>query len=123
MPDIKDFYIYKDTRKLEALYEAYRRFIATCKDQHAMFAWCLGNELNFPYSPRYDLFYTSYNEVLDMIHSRNPAHPVFTTVINMDKKKLFNIQWRVPALDFVCFNLYNILRIFHEKIEFIKKLW
>ena len=123
MPDIKDFDFYKDERKVMGLYTAYRRIVTACKDQHAMFAWCLGNELSFPYSPKWDLFYSSYSRVLDMIHDIDPAHPVFTTVINMDKKKLFNIQWRIPALDFVGINVYNSIRNFKQEMDFIKIFW
>ena len=123
IPNVSQFDIYKDPNKLSDLYNACKRIVEMHKGNRATFAWCLGNELIFPFSPKYDIFYTFYNQLLDMIHNEDPDHPVCTAIINVKTRDLFNIQWRIPALDFIGFNLYNSIIHFQDDIDNIRFFW
>jgi len=123
IPGVQYINDYKNENKVKAVFNAYSRIVLRYKDHPAAFAWCLGNELWFPNSPVYDKFYIEYNRLLDMIHNNDPNHPVCTAVINVAKNNIFNIQWRVPALDFIGINIYNSMHTLQEEINSIAFLW
>ena len=123
IPGVQYFDVYKNEKTVTDLLTAYRHIVVKYKDHPAALAWCIGNELTFPFSPRYDSFYDAYNKLLDIIHKTDPNHPVCTTVINIAKKNLFNIKWRIPALDFIGINIYNSLRTLQEELNLIRVFW
>ncbi|MEO5681664.1 MAG: hypothetical protein ABIQ88_03430 [Chitinophagaceae bacterium] len=123
IPGVQYPQIYKNKKKLAELFSAYSVLVDRYKDHPAVFAWCLGNELIFPFSPVYDPFYTAYNRLLGMIHRTDPNHPVCTTVINVSRKNIFNIQWRVPAIDFIGLNSYYSIRTLQQDISQLKLFW
>ena len=123
IPGVQFVDAYKNEEKVAALYAACNRIVLKYKDHPATFAWCLGNELTFPFSPDYDLFYTAYNRMLVMIHEKDPNHPVCTTVINAPKRAFLALQWRIPSLDFIGINTYNSLKKLKKEIAMVKLFW
>lgn len=119
--DIEGFY--KDTLKVNKLFNAYSRIVQQYKNHPALLAWALGNELIFPISARSGPFYKTYNRFLDMIHRNDPDHPVTTTLINYNKQSLLNIQWKVHNLDFISINTYNKLKEMKSKMKKFELLW
>ena len=123
IPGVQYFDAYKNKGKVDSLFAASTNLVRKYRDHPALLAWCLGNELKFPNSIEYDQFYYHYNRLLGMVHSNDPNHPVCTTVINVAKNNIFNIQWRIPALDFIGLNIYNSIRTIEEDLNYIKLFW
>jgi len=123
IPGVQSFDNYKNKAKVDSLFTASTQLVLKYKDHPALLAWCLGNELKFPNSIEYDQFYYQYNRLLSMVHSNDPNHPVCTTVINVSKNNIFNIRWRVPAMDFIGLNIYNSIRTIEGDLNYIKLFW
>lgn len=123
IPGVQYFDAYKNKIKVDSLYTAATQLVYKYKDHPAVLAWCLGNELKFPNSLIYDQFYTQFNRLLAMVHSNDPHHPVCTTVINVSKNNIFNIRWRIPALDFIGLNIYNSLRKLEDNLGALRLFW
>jgi len=105
------------------LYNAYKSLINRYKEHPSLLAWCLGNELEMPYSFTTTPFYKSYNKILSMIQQDDPHHPVTTTIINVRRRSIINIQLRIPALDFISINIYNSLKTIQDDLNKIKLIW
>jgi hypothetical protein len=120
-PKYEDFY--RDEVKLAALYHAYSNLVLKYKDHPALLAWCLGNEIEFPFTLTNSPFYKSYNKLLSRINFIDRNHPVTTTLPNIAKRSIVNIQWKIPGLDFISFNTYNQLKTIRQDLTAIKWIW
>ena len=114
---------YKNETKVSALFNKYQSLVQRYKDHPALLAWGLGNELKMPFSFSTSPYYKTYNRLLTMMHRIDPNHPVSTSVINIPKKGMLNIQWRIPALDFISLNVYNSIKTIDEELAAIKMIW
>lgn len=114
---------YNNKKYTTALYHAYSNIVMRYKDDSSLLAWCIGNELTVPFSLTPTPFYKTYNELLDHIHNIDPNHPVSTSIINIAKRKIMMIKWRMPALDFYCINIYNSLKTIKHQMNLIKFFW
>ena len=121
LPKAKDDF-YKDERKVKAIFDAYRKIVFKYKDHQSLFAWCLGNELDISFSLSTP-FYKIYYDLLDMIHNSDPNHPVSTSIINVAKREIIKLQWRIPALDFICINTYNSIKTMRRDLSLMKFIW
>jgi len=106
----KDMAFYKDQKDVTALDSAYINIVRRYKNDASVLAWCLGNELKFPFSLFSKSFYDAYNQILDHIHNIDPDHPVCTSIINASKRSIMMMKWRIPSLDFYCLNIYNSMK-------------
>jgi hypothetical protein len=93
------------------------------KDHPALLAWCLGNELVVPFTLTTTTFYKTFNRILDFIHNEDPNHPVSTSILDLGKKNIFKIKWRMPALDFYSINIYNDIKNIESKLSEVKLFW
>jgi len=123
IPGGENIAFYNDEKKVAALYSAYTSIVIRYKDHPALLAWCLGNELVLPFSFTISNFYKTYNRILRQINNIDPHHPVSTAIINVSKKKIIMIQWRMPALDFLCINIYNSIKTIEQDLNAIKLAW
>ncbi len=123
VPGGHEIEFYNDQEKVTALYKAYSNLILRYKNHSSLLAWCLGNELSMPYSLTPSPFYKSYNGLLSMMHNNDPHHPVATSTINIPKRQIINMKWRIPALDFICINTYNSLKSLPQELNKIKMFW
>ena len=114
---------YNEDSNVKKINTNYEKIVLRYKDQPALLAWCLGNELHMPFSITAPKFYDAYNGLLAIIQQEDPHHPVSTSVINVAKKYIFNIQWRIPALDFICINTYNRIKTIEKDLTLIKWVW
>jgi hypothetical protein len=119
--DNADFYNKDSNTNL--LYNNYKQIVSRYKDEPALLAWCLGNELDMPLTFTTVPFYKTYNKLLGTIHQIDPDHPVSTATINVAKRYIFNIRWRIPALDFICINTYNRIKTIETDLSLIKWIW
>jgi hypothetical protein len=113
---------YKDERKVKATFDAYRKIVFKYKDHQSLLAWCLGNEIAIPFSLSAP-FYKAYYDLLDMIHNSDPNHPVSASIYNVGKKEIIKLQWRIPALDFICINIYNSIKTMSRDLGLMKLIW
>ena len=92
-------------------------------DHPALLYWNLGNELYYPYLYNSTKFYSSFNELIDIIHQTDPNHPVSTTTIGANKSRVLSIITRSPQLDFISFNSFGVLSKFSKKLKPISPVW
>jgi len=113
---------YHDTVKTRGQYKAFQQVVDKYRHHPALLLWCVGNELNFKYNPRYDDFYSAFGKMIDMIHAEDPDHPVTTTVLNVNAKYIFNVL-RKSNVDLISFNIFNRLRDMKDGISGLTWLW
>lgn len=123
IPGGQDAAFYNNERNVAALHNAYIQLVIRYKDRPSLLAWCLGNELAVPFSFIPTPFYKTYNRILGQIHNIDPHHPVSTAIINIAKRRIMMIQWRMPALDFFCINIYNSIKHIQQDLDRIKEIW
>lgn len=114
---------YQDDRKVAAQYNAFCDVVKRYRSHPALLMWCLGNEVDFPYKPNYNRFYTIYNALLDMIHQEDPDHPVTTTMVNYQFRNILNLRLKVTQLDLISFNTFGDLKKLERKLSINSWLW
>jgi hypothetical protein len=114
-----DFY---KTPKANAYTGKIADIVERFKNHPALLAWCLGNELSFPNSPKYRQFYTTFNGLIDMIHQSDPQHPVTTTIMSFQKKNIMNIKLRTN-IDFISFNIFGSIQTLKVDLDKFKWFW
>lgn len=123
IPDNKDMlYFYQDEEKIQKQLENFTAFIRKYKKDSAILCWCLGNELTFPFKPQFNPFYKAFNNLVKMIHKEDPDHPVTTTMVNFQRKNIFNIKFRTDV-DFISINTFGGLRFLKKDIDNFSWLW
>ncbi|WP_167516153.1 glycoside hydrolase family 2 TIM barrel-domain containing protein [Mucilaginibacter metallidurans] len=116
---IDDFY---KTPKASAHVSKIAGIVNRFKHHPALLSWCVGNELAFPYKPKYNQFYTIFNDVVDMIHQDDPQHPVTTTIMSFQKKNIVNIKLRTK-IDFISFNIFGSIQTLNEDLQKFNWFW
>lgn len=119
----KDMTFYSNQKNVTTLYKAYINIVRRYKDDPSVFAWCLGNELVFPLSLVPKPFYRAYNQILDSIHHIDPNHPVCTSIVNVSRRSIIMMKWKIPSLDFYCLNIYNSIKTLPHQLDLIKWIW
>lgn len=115
--------IYRDTAAVSAMCQSFGQVVERYKHHPALLMWCLGNEVDFPYSPRFRPFYKAYNRLLGMIHMRDPDHPVTTALINFNRRNIYNLRWKVPDLDLISLNIFGEIQDLRSNLEKFSWFW
>ena len=123
VPGTDQIDFYKDEKQADKVYNLYSIIVNKHKDNPALLAWCLGNELAMKTSFKTISFFKSYNKLLRMIHRTDPQHPVATAVMDVPKMKLSGLQYTIPGLDFISINTYNGLKVLDAKLDDINFFW
>ncbi len=117
-------HFYRNKQNIEQLLDTYEKLIIRHASHPALLAWNLGNEVNYPIHPKYDYFYTVFNDLLALIHKRDPNHPVSTSLsISMLRRKIFSLRWHSPDLDFVSLNVFGKLKEAQQELSSISWFW
>jgi hypothetical protein len=114
---------YRDNVQVSAQLNAYRAIVKKYRSHPALLMWCLGNEVDFPYAPRWRPFYKAYNNLLDMIHEEDPDHPVTTALINLDSRCIYNIKVKIPDLDLIAINTFGTLSVLQKELNALSWFW
>lgn len=122
IPNSGDISFYNNPQITQTRYRAIQSVIRRFRNHPAVLMWCLGNELDFPYKWTYGDFYDSFNELTDMIHREDPDHPVTTTILNFNKKYIFNIRLRCD-IDVISFNIFSNLPLLRGDLDNIAWFW
>lgn len=117
VPESRHMDFYADKKKTAAQFEQIRQLVNRHKSAPALLMWCLGNELVFPYRPRYNPFYAAFNGIVDMIHRDDPDHPVTTTMINFQWQEVMKIKLRTD-IDLISYNIFKDIKIFRKELDF-----
>jgi hypothetical protein len=123
MPVSSYLVYYKNPSLVAAQYAAFKNVVNRYKSHPALLMWCLGNEVDFPNRPRFNPFYKAYNRLLKMIHTEDPDHPVTTALINFNKRCIYNIRVKVPALDLISMNIFGELSTLEEDLDKFSWCW
>jgi hypothetical protein len=122
MPPSESMDEFYKTSKANAYSSRITNIIERFKNHPALLCWCLGNELAFPNKPKYNQFYTIFNGLVDMIHQKDPQHPVTTTIMTFQKKNIINIKLRTN-IDFISFNIFGSIQTLKKDLEKFKWFW
>ena len=114
---------YNDKAKVSAQLNAFRSIVKRYSTHPALLMWCLGNEVDFPFKPRFNNFYKAYGNLLKMIHEEDPDHPVTTALINFDRRCIYNIRMKVPDLDLISFNAFGSLHSLQKDLDQFSWFW
>lgn len=121
---ISDIISYYNNRSATAAqYSAFEAIVNKYRSHPALLMWCLGNEVDFPYKPRYKNFYVTYNRLLKMIHTADPDHPVTTALVNFDRRNIYNIRFKVPDLDLISINSFGSLFSLKRELNQFSWFW
>lgn len=114
--------LYNDPVKVAVQFNAFKSIVNRFKNHSALLMWCIGNELDFPHKLSYNSFYGAFNELTDMIHRDDPDHPVTTTVLNFNKKYIFNLRVRCN-IDLISFNIFSRISYFRTELKEASFFW
>lgn len=113
---------YNDNQKVQNQYYAFKSLVNRFKNHPSVLMWCLGNELDFPYKLSYNNFYKAFNDLTDMIHADDPDHPVITTLLNFNKKYIFNLKVRCN-IDLISFNIFSRIDFLKDDLKELSFFW
>lgn len=113
---------YNNTSKTNSNYKNVTALVNKYKNHPALLCWCLGNEIPFPYRPRFNNFYKAFNDIVDMIHKDDPNHPVTTSLMNFQTKNITNIKLRTN-IDFISFNLFGGIQTLNKDLKDFEWFW
>lgn len=114
---------YKDTSKVNLQERAIKQLVLKFRDHPALLGWCLGNELLFPYRPRFAPFYRAFNRLISIIHKEDGSHPVTTALSNYEKKEIINLKLKTSGIDFICINTYGQLKNLSSRLSEFEWFW
>ncbi len=123
LPHSSIWSFYNDTAKVAAQLRAYREVVRKYKSHPALLMWCLGNEVDFPYRPRYKRFYKAFNDLVKMIHEEDPDHPVTTALEGFSRRCVYNIKIKVPQLDLISINVFGRLWSLQDDLNRFSWFW
>ncbi|WP_316839059.1 glycoside hydrolase family 2 TIM barrel-domain containing protein [Pedobacter gandavensis] len=118
--DYKSFY--NDPAKVALQHQAFKAVVNKYKQHPSLLMWCLGNELDFPFKPSYNSFYKAFNDLTEMIHEDDPDHPITTTVLNFNKKYIFNLSVRCD-IDLISFNTFGRITYLRDELKSFSWFW
>ncbi|MGN6291224.1 MAG: glycoside hydrolase family 2 TIM barrel-domain containing protein [Chitinophagaceae bacterium] len=114
---------YEDTAQVAAQLRAYREVVRKYKSHPALLMWCLGNEIDFPYKPRFKRFYKTFTDLVKMIHEEDPDHPVTTALESFSRRCVYNIRLKIPQLDFISINTFGKLSSLQDDLDRFSWFW
>lgn len=114
--------LYDDPARVAKQFNAFKRIVNRFKAHPAVLMWCIGNELDFPYKLSYNSFYRAFNQLTDMIHKDDPDHPVTTTLLNFNRKYIFNLKFRCD-IDVISFNIFSRITVLREDLKEVSLFW
>lgn len=113
---------YTNSAQLTKMFNSYTSLVEKYRNHPSILFWCIGNELDFPYKPNYNPFYTAINHIVDVIHTIDPNHPVTTTIINFQRRNIINIKFKTK-IDVISFNVFGDIRSLNKELKDFEWFW
>lgn len=105
---------YNDAAAVAAQLQKIKAEVLKYKDDPAVLAWGIGNELNLDYTnPK---VWDAVNDIARMIHEVDPNHPTSTVLAGANKKEIDYVKTRCPAVDILSINTYAGLATLPQQI-------
>ncbi len=96
---------YNDTVAVKKQLEKLRAEVIKFRNDPALLAWGIGNELNLEYkNPK---VWEAVNDISKMIHALDPNHPTCTVLAGVNKELVDYIRERCSDIDFLSINTYG----------------
>lgn len=96
---------YNDTTAVKKQLEKLRTEVIKFRNDPALLAWGIGNELNLQYkNPK---VWNAVNEISKMIHALDPNHPTCTVLAGVNKEMVDYIRERCADINFLSINTYG----------------
>ncbi len=117
-PYHKKYDYYSDDHENMVMKENIKLLVSKHKDHPALLMWNLGNELYYPFVLlRKNNFIRTFNELIDIIKSEDPNHPVSTAVAGVGRLSAISIYFNSPRLDLLAYNIFSDTPNLFSKIE------
>lgn len=113
---------YDNPVKAEGQFNAYKKLIEEYKNHPAVLMWCLGNELDFKLHFNSWNFYRAYNNLVKMIQTTDPDHPVTTTVTDVSRNNIVNIKL-CTSVDLISVNSFGGLKDLRKELKEFSWFW
>ena len=126
LPMIRSYHYntyYRNDSLVDAQLEAFRQTVRRYRSHPALLMWCVGNELNFTFGPKYNHFYAALRDVVDMVHEEDPDHPLTTTIQSFGESYVANIKLYVPDIDIISINTFGKIRSLQEDLKKYTWFW
>ncbi|TDU39762.1 glycosyl hydrolase family 2 [Gelidibacter sediminis] len=101
---------YSDLNQIRQFKDTIKNLVNSYKHHPALLFWSLGNELDYPLVLRKNDFINTYNELIDLIQTEDPDHPVGTSIVP-SRPQTLSIHLHSPQLDFIGFNAFGNLQM------------
>lgn len=118
----KDYFNYQNKNLQNNLKESVKSLVNQYKNHPALLMWNLGNELHFPITPFANEFNTTYKELINIIKTEDPNHPLSVTTEGSRSKTLF-LFFNFPEIDIYGFNTFGALHETEEKLKTLKPVY
>ena len=110
-----NWFSYHNPEHCKKQQERVKAVILQHKDQPALLAWGLGNEMEG--DGKNAALWQQVNKLAEMVHEVDPAHPTYTAVAGLSPDKAAGLNEHAPKLDFVGINTYGALFRLREHLE------
>ncbi len=114
---------YDDENENAVLKQEIKALVNQHKDHPALLIWNLGNEVNYPFVFRKNDFINTFNELVSIIHSVDPNHPVSTSIEGVSRKAMSSIYIHSPEIDLLSFNTFGNTKLVTSNFDQISFLF
>ncbi len=115
--------IYNNPIRVERLKARIKDFVDQYKNHPAVLYWILGNEIEYPDLPGNKHFYSTFNDLIDLVHQIDPNHPVSTAVPNINRSQVLSMAIKSPKIDLLSINTFGHLSSLQKRMATIALLW
>jgi hypothetical protein len=119
----KKYKYYSNEDSTNILKQKVKILVHKIKDHPALLMWNLGNELYYPFVLRKNSFIYTFNDLIDIIHTEDPNHPVTTAFAGISRLSVPSLYIHSPELDLISFNLFNNIKYLKTNLAQINLLF
>ena len=113
----KNYNYYENEDYYNGLKQKIKDLVRKNKNHPALLMWNLGNELHYPFVLWKNSFINSFNELITIIQSEDPNHPVLTATAGVSRKAMASIYFHSPQVDLLSFNSFGGTKNFNANID------
>ena len=106
----KKYNVYLSETHNTQLKKEVRQLVRKYGSHPALLMWNLGNEVEYPLVFFKNSFIKTFNELIDIIHTEDPNHPVSTAIPSVTKKQIISIYYHSPNIDLLSYNIFGNLK-------------
>lgn len=119
----KSYNLYDDEKENAILKQEIKDLVHQHKDHPALLIWNLGNEINYPFVFKKNDFIKTFNELVSIIQTVDPNHPVSTSIEGVSRKAMSSIYIHSPEIDLLSFNTFGNTKLVNSNFAQISFLF